>query len=660
MRCSCPEAEPDGRRGDPARRRVRQGEPLRLRARSAASTAWRRWPTTRAATGARRASWGADARSATRWPCATCWREHAPRWRCAARAWAASGHPRRGRGARRSPPWWPSARRPAELLLRGLRVGRLTDFAVDATALERVARRRSTLFAAVASLGAATALLLLHARGDEQVPYTVSEELHEAAHEPKRLLVFPGGHHRSLQHDLEVQNLSAASSSRRWAPATPENQSHLASCGMDLLGALPSPADLLELRSTRRALLELALLAVAGGVAGAFVVLRRLAFFSHAVGTRHLPRAGAGRGRVGQPAAGRARRGRSATPAAPSAPGARGRDAGDAATGAPARGRAGRRGSSWPATCSSPARRVDRLLFGTAIAPGGRRPGLRGAGGRAGAGCGARCWAARGPRRRSTPRARPRSGLPLARADLALLGAGRARGGRRAPGRGRPAGHLDLRRARRHRAAVRPARGRRWSERRWPWRRAQGVARAVPRRSGSTCRPARRSRCWAPPPTARARGRRWRRRAPRRSRHERGRRGLPRAGPGLRRRAGADRGRVRRRARAPRSACSAPTAAARRRCSARSPASSPRSSGAVEVAGRPALRGADRAHAARLPGQRARRGADGHAGRRALVAARARRASATAARAALERVGLDGRRPTRASASCRAASASGC
>jgi hypothetical protein len=29
------------------------------------------------------------------------------------------------------------------------------------------------------------------------------------ASEPKRLLLLPGGHHRSLQHDLEIQNLSA-------------------------------------------------------------------------------------------------------------------------------------------------------------------------------------------------------------------------------------------------------------------------------------------------------------------------------------------------------------------------------------------------------------------------------------------------------------------
>ena len=97
---------------------------------------------------------------------------------------------------------------PAELLLRGLRAGRLQDFAVDAAATEPWLAGLD-LFEAVAGLGESTALLLLHAKGDEQVPWAISEELHEAAHEPKRLLVFPGGHHRSLQHDLEVQNLSA-------------------------------------------------------------------------------------------------------------------------------------------------------------------------------------------------------------------------------------------------------------------------------------------------------------------------------------------------------------------------------------------------------------------------------------------------------------------
>jgi fermentation-respiration switch protein FrsA (DUF1100 family) len=37
------------------------------------------------------------------------------------------------------------------------------------------------------------------------VPWTVSEELFAAAGEPKRLLIVPGGHHRSLQHDGEMQ-----------------------------------------------------------------------------------------------------------------------------------------------------------------------------------------------------------------------------------------------------------------------------------------------------------------------------------------------------------------------------------------------------------------------------------------------------------------------
>ena len=49
------------------------------------------------------------------------------------------------------------------------------------------------------------------------MPYTVSEELHAGAREPKRLLVFPGGHHRSLQHDLEVQDLSARFIERAFA-----------------------------------------------------------------------------------------------------------------------------------------------------------------------------------------------------------------------------------------------------------------------------------------------------------------------------------------------------------------------------------------------------------------------------------------------------------
>ena len=99
---------------------------------------------------------------------------------------------------------------PEDLLLRSLRSGEPTDFAVDREALEPWLESLD-LYEAVSRLGPETALLLLHARGDERIPYTVSEELFAAAHEPKRLLVMPGGHHRSLQHDLELQSLS-----RRW------------------------------------------------------------------------------------------------------------------------------------------------------------------------------------------------------------------------------------------------------------------------------------------------------------------------------------------------------------------------------------------------------------------------------------------------------------
>ena len=95
---------------------------------------------------------------------------------------------------------------PGDLLARGLRSEtREVEFRADRERLEPWLDSVS-LVEAAASLGPRTALLLMHARGDEQVPYTVSEELYEAASEPKRLLVLPGGHHRSLQHDVEMQN----------------------------------------------------------------------------------------------------------------------------------------------------------------------------------------------------------------------------------------------------------------------------------------------------------------------------------------------------------------------------------------------------------------------------------------------------------------------
>jgi ABC-type Mn2+/Zn2+ transport system permease subunit len=52
---------------------------------------------------------------------------------------------------------------------------------------------------------------------------------------------------------------------------------------------VPSPLDLVEIPFMRDALVELVLLGVAGGILGAWIVLRRLAFFSHAVGSATFP-----------------------------------------------------------------------------------------------------------------------------------------------------------------------------------------------------------------------------------------------------------------------------------------------------------------------------------------------------------------------------------
>ena len=95
---------------------------------------------------------------------------------------------------------------PEDMLLRGLRADRF-EFDADREATEPWLEALD-LYEAVGRLGPKTALLLMHAEGDEQVPYTVSQELYKGAKEPKRLLLLPGGHHRSLQHDGELQGES--------------------------------------------------------------------------------------------------------------------------------------------------------------------------------------------------------------------------------------------------------------------------------------------------------------------------------------------------------------------------------------------------------------------------------------------------------------------
>lgn len=55
---------------------------------------------------------------------------------------------------------------------------------------------------------AAKPLLLLHAEGDERIPAAHSRELYERAADPRKLIVLPGGHHRSAQHDAELHGVA--------------------------------------------------------------------------------------------------------------------------------------------------------------------------------------------------------------------------------------------------------------------------------------------------------------------------------------------------------------------------------------------------------------------------------------------------------------------
>lgn len=49
-------------------------------------------------------------------------------------------------------------------------------------------------------------LVLLHADADERIPSDFSRELHGRAADPRKLVIVPGGHHRSVQHDAELQS----------------------------------------------------------------------------------------------------------------------------------------------------------------------------------------------------------------------------------------------------------------------------------------------------------------------------------------------------------------------------------------------------------------------------------------------------------------------
>jgi alpha-beta hydrolase superfamily lysophospholipase len=91
---------------------------------------------------------------------------------------------------------------PGDGLARALESGRLA-FPVDLPAAEAVLSEHDLGLIVEQST---TPLLLIHAEGDEQVPYQHSVMLHERSAAPlKRLILVPGGHHRSTQHDPELQ-----------------------------------------------------------------------------------------------------------------------------------------------------------------------------------------------------------------------------------------------------------------------------------------------------------------------------------------------------------------------------------------------------------------------------------------------------------------------
>jgi uncharacterized protein len=96
----------------------------------------------------------------------------------------------------------------ADHLARGLRTGSLemrmgpgARGSLEAWLAEHDLRQ------AVELMGAKP-LLLIHARGDDQIPFGSSQELYEHAREPRKLILLPGGHHRSAQHDAELHGVA--------------------------------------------------------------------------------------------------------------------------------------------------------------------------------------------------------------------------------------------------------------------------------------------------------------------------------------------------------------------------------------------------------------------------------------------------------------------
>jgi pimeloyl-ACP methyl ester carboxylesterase len=100
-----------------------------------------------------------------------------------------------------------------EMLARGLN-DREFDFRADEHGLRELLLAADERDAAE-KLG--ERLLLLHAEGDDRVPIQISRDLHAAA-SGSRLVAVPGGDHRSVQHDAELQALAVRFIARALRP----------------------------------------------------------------------------------------------------------------------------------------------------------------------------------------------------------------------------------------------------------------------------------------------------------------------------------------------------------------------------------------------------------------------------------------------------------
>ena len=90
----------------------------------------------------------------------------------------------------------------SEHLLRGLRTGDW-EWHADVPAIERFLEAHDLMWE-IRALDCP--VMFLHAEGDERIPVTHSIALHQLTTAPgRKLVILPGGHHRSIQHDAEMQ-----------------------------------------------------------------------------------------------------------------------------------------------------------------------------------------------------------------------------------------------------------------------------------------------------------------------------------------------------------------------------------------------------------------------------------------------------------------------